>query len=251
MIKTIVIDDEIKSCEILEELLNMFDNGIQIVAKAHNITDAIHLIDTKKPNLVFLDIQMPTGTGFEILESIKYKNFNLVFVTAHDEYALKAFKYSATDYLLKPINIADLEACVKKIESKQPSDNLEEKINFLLDNYETLANGTPKKKIILPIDNKFQVFDITKLIRCNGLGNYTEFHFTDRPKIVTTKSLRNYEDLLLENGFFKIHRSHIINIQFIASYSKGLKPILILTNGDSIEISRDRKESFFELMGNL
>src|ERR1700761_4613218 len=139
MIKTILVDDELKSCEILEELLTMFDNSIQIIGKAHNLADAVDLIDTLKPELVFLDIQMPTGTGFEVLESIKHKNFNLVFITAHDEYAVKAFKYSATDYLLKPINIDELEACVQKIENKKPADNLEEKINFLLDNYETIA----------------------------------------------------------------------------------------------------------------
>ncbi len=241
--RTILIDDEITACENLEALLKLINAPVEIIAKIHDVETAIEKIDSLNPELIFLDIQLPTGTGFSILEKIKNKNQNVVFVTAYDEYAIKAFKYSAIDYLLKPINIQDLEDTINRVNSKIGKEDQSEKVNALIYN-----KSEKLKKLVINSEQGYIVIDVNKVIRAQSSGNYTEFYLEDGTKFISSKLLKNYDETLQFQGFFRVHRSHLININHVHSYTKGIKPTCTMSDGCVLEISREKKEQFFNFL---
>ena len=252
MINAVLIDDEVNSCEIIEELILLTNSKINVVGKAHTVKDAVELIDTQKPDLVFLDIQMPTGTGFEVLETIHHRDFKLVFITAHEEYAITAFKHSAIDYLLKPVLISDFKDTVARIQhyfdTISSSDNKaaeEQKIKNFLSN--------SKERLILPIGSGlgFKVVNINDIVRCQSDKNYTEFYFVNGEKIVSSKTMKAFESVFENLHFYRIHRSHIINLKHIVGLKKGAMATVQMSDGSDIEISREKKADFFDLIDKL
>ena len=208
--KALIIEDEQKSREMLSEILKKYYPQIAILGLAKNVAEAVELIEKTKPNLLFLDISMPDGTGFDVLEKTLGHKFDIIFTTATDKHALKAIKYSACDYLLKPIDLDELGTAIKRLEQKRslsiPSmDNLQ----FLIQNLKRADDNYTK--ITLPTGNAFEIVPVKDIIRCEADGSYTNFFLVSGKKLMVSASLKHYEDLLPENDFIRIHHHHLVN----------------------------------------
>jgi two-component system, LytTR family, response regulator len=241
--KALIIEDEQKSREMLADILkNKFPN-ITILGLAKNVAEGVELIKTLKPNLLFLDISMPDGTGFDVLEKVQGEKFDIIFTTATDKHALKAIKYSACDYLLKPIDIDDLKIAIDKIIEKKSSsmpnmDNLQ----FLIQNLKRVDDNY--NKITLPTGNAYEIIPIKDIIRCEADGSYTNFYIVGGKKLMVSASLKHYEDLLPENDFIRIHHHHLINMNHVVRFLKTDGGYAIMSDNTQLEISRRKKEAF-------
>ncbi|PWB26415.1 LytR/AlgR family response regulator transcription factor [Flavobacterium sp. HTF] len=242
MYKTIIIEDEHRIREALSIMLEMTAaDKIQVIAYAESVEEAVKLIDRLKPDLVFMDIMLKDGTGFDVLEQIAFNSFHLIFTTAYEQHAINAFKYSAIDYLLKPIDSEELKTAIDRIAllhervlEKQQLSELQ--LNLI---------KTPDR-IILPTQEAMYVVKLDQIIRCETSGSYTTFFLTDGRKIMVSKPLKNYEDLLEPPAFFRIHQSHLINLNCIVSYSR--EGMVQMNDKSSVPISRGKKDQFFKLM---
>jgi len=244
MIRTILIDDQKKSRRVLEQLLvNHFKEDIEIVGTAESAHEGIELINELKPDLLFLDVEMPYMSGFEMLQQLHDINFDIIFVTAHDHYAIKAIKFSALDYLLKPVDLDELRSAISKLlgKKKEPTANSQLDVFF-----QHLKNNQPTNKIALTTNSGMSFVEIGDIIRCEASSNYTVCHLTDGKKITTSHTLKNAEQLLYEFGFFRVHRSHLINMKHIKQFVKADFGTIIMDDGTEVEISRGAKEEFLK-----
>jgi two-component system LytT family response regulator len=248
MINAIIVDDEPKNVSILRSLLAEFCKNVNVVADASSAEEAFTAIEKVKPDVVFLDIEMPYGNAFDLLDKIKPVNFEIIFVTAFDEYTLKAFRYSAIDYLLKPVSIEDLKAAVEKATSRVNLKNLNVQLNNLLFNLQRNADA-PARIAITSLDGLTFV-PINEIARCEAKGNYTFIHTIDHQKHVCSKNIKTYEDMLPSSIFFRIHHSHIINLKLVKKYHKGRGGIVEMEDGTMIEVATRRKNEFLSLFGN-
>jgi len=247
MINAIIVDDEPKNRRILKGLLQDFCPGVKITDEASNAEEAIKVLENNNPDLVFLDIEMPYGNAFDLLDKVKPVDFEIIFVTAFDEYTLKAFRYSALDYLLKPVNIDDLKTAVEKAISKVNLKNINQQLNNLLFNLNKGSDAPAR--IAIHTQDGLTFVSISEIIRCEAKGNYTYIYTTDLQKHVTTKNIKAYEDLLPSNIFFRIHHSHIINVGFVKKYHKGRGGVVEMSDGTMIEVATRRKNEFLALFG--
>lgn len=246
MIKVILIDDEEDARFMLRNHLERnFKNEINVVSEANGVEKGIEIIKQFKPDLVFLDIQMGDGTGFDLLEQLPEKDFEVVFVTAYNQYALKAFKFSALGYLMKPIKTDELVQTVSTIfqHFNKFRLNAEKRLKVLIENY---GDDRKIKKIVIPSSKGFDVIAIENIIRLEGDRNYTNFITTDKSKISSSKTMAEYEGLLSEYGFFRIHQSTIVNLRYVKGYIKGDGGMAELVNGEQLQISRNRKNEFLK-----
>ncbi len=247
MINAVIVDDEPKNRRILKNLLKDFCPGVKVINEASSAEEAFNVLQEMKPDLVFLDIEMPYGNAFDLLDKIKPVDFEIIFVTAFDEYTLRAFRYSALDYLLKPVNIEDLKTAVEKATSKVNLKNINLQLNNLLFN---LQKGTDSPARIAINSQKGLTFvSINDIIRCEAKGNYTYIYTTDLQKHVSTKNIKAYEDMLPPNIFFRIHHSHVINLGFVKKYHKGRGGVVEMNDGTMIEVATRRKNEFLALFG--
>lgn len=242
MYKTIIIEDEPKIREALFLMLqSVASDKINIVGVAENVSHAINLIDTLKPNLIFMDIQLKDGTGFDVLDQIGHHNFYLIFTTAYQEHAIRAFKYSAIDFLLKPIDTTDLKKAIDQISVKQSIFANDEQFQLLKNNF----TKTPDR-ISLPTREGIHIIKLDDIVRCETSGSYTTFHLADKRKIMVSKQLKSYEDLLFPPQFFRIHQSHLINMDFVDTYMK--EGIVKLKDKTELPIAQRKKEAFLVLI---
>lgn len=249
MIRAIIIDDEETNRETLNELIVLHCPQVEILAKCDSAAAAYKAIQQYEPDLLFLDIEMPGESGFDLLEKTKKHSLDVIFITAHGHYALKAIKFSALDYLLKPINTAELKEAIKKVvEKKNAVKNDGENINVLLQN----LNGKEQfNKIAIP-DIKGSTFvTIEDILRFQGEGSYTAVYLKNGERLISTKTLKEYEMLLRDTLFLRIHHSHIINLRHVKRFSKELGGYIIMTDNSEVEISRRRKQSFLELLAQV
>lgn len=245
MIKCVIIDDEADAIFMLKNILEKnFKDEITIVDVAENIKDGIQIINKQKPEVVFLDIRMREGTGFELLKQIKTKNFEVIFITAYDQYAVKAFQFSAMGYLMKPIKIQDLKNTISnlKLHFSKQKNNIEKRLKVLVENYD---DGNIKKLVVSNIDG-FRVIPINNIIRLEGDRNYTNFILIDHKKITSSKTLGEYENLLTDFGFYRIHQSSLINLKHVVGYLKGDGGMVEMTDGCQVAVSRNRKADFIK-----
>jgi len=249
MIRTIIIEDEVKARETLANMLGMYCPSVQIIDQADCVEKGIKSIEYHDPELVFLDIQMPDGTGFDLLKKLKTPNFKLVFITAFEEYAIKAFKFSAIDYLLKPIDPEDLVETITKIEHIIEHENNQIKLKALLENIETISSEV--KKIVLKTSESIHIVKVKDIVRCESSSNYTQFFFNDGKKILVSKTLKEFDELLSGYGFFRVHQSHLVNTQYIQSFEKGEGGFLVMTDNSKIPVSFRKKESLLKLFDKL
>ncbi len=247
MINAILIDDELLLLSGLQILLKQLCPQINVLATCTSVEDAKNKIMLLKPQLLFLDINMPGKTGFDLLNEIDTENIEIIFITAHNSYALQAFKYSAIGYILKPVDDDELvEAvikAVKKIEDSQWKNGLD---SFM---HNIKATTKPQEmKLCLPSVTGFQVIEIKDIIVCIAEGAYTNFILTENKKIMASRPLLDYEQLLEDNSFIRVHKSNLINVNHVKQYLRGEGGSVILSNGMEIEVSRRKKEHFIEMM---
>jgi two-component system LytT family response regulator len=247
MITTIIVDDEPKGRLALRQKLTNYCSKVKVLAEAANGKEALTLIQKYQPQLVFLDIEMPVMNGFEMLNAISERNFHIIFTTAYDQYAIKAIKYAAFDYLLKPIDIEELRTAVSKIETVV-NINLGKQVNLMLENLQQSKRNF--NKLAIPTLEGLYFFDISTIIYMEANSNYTTFYFTDNSKITASKTLKEIEEFLPEENFFRGHHSLIINLQYIRKYIKGEGIAQVeMTNGTILEISRRKRDELMKLMG--
>lgn len=248
MIKTIIIDDESKGRTILKTLLEKYCRNVEVLELADSAENGIIAIKKHKPDLIFLDIEMPHENGFDMLKKLDLIDFEVIFVTAFDHYAVKAFKFSATDYLLKPIDAEELITAVSRVESKIQKKP-QEKMEVLFNNLRSFQN--PYNKIGIPTRDGIIFIPINEVIRCESEINYTRFYLQKGEKMLASKTLKEFEELLTEYNFFRVHKSHLINLHHIKRYVKGEGGTVILSDNSEVEVSRRNKEQFLKRLGNL
>lgn len=249
MIKAVIVEDEDNSRELLQSLVTKHCAGVEVVASAANVKEGVEAINKHNPDLIFLDISMPDGTGFDLLEKISPVKSDIIFTTATDKYAIKAIKYSALDYLLKPIDAEELKSAVNKLIDKKSKGNTVENLAHLLQN---LKQGNDSyQKITLPTTNAYEIVYIKDIIRCEADGSYTAFHLTEKRKLLASASLKHYEDLLPTSQFLRIHHHHLINISHVIRYLKTDGGYAVMSDGSQLEISRRKKEDFLAMLNKI
>lgn len=243
--KALIIEDEKKSREMLESLIKKNFTELLIVGLGKNVAEGVDLIKSLQPDLVFLDISMPDGTGFDVLEKVQGLKFEIIFTTATDKHALKAIKYSACDYLLKPIDIDELKLAVEKVLSKK-SQNMPsmENLQFLIQNLKRADDNY--NKITLPTGNAYEIVNIKDIIRCEADTSYTIFYLVGGKKLMVSASLKHYEDLLPSKDFIRIHHHHLINMNHVVRFLKTDGGYAIMSDNSQLEISRRKKDAFLE-----
>lgn len=246
-INAILIDDEERARNTLSSLLLNYCPEISILATCSNVPDGVLAINKHKPDVIFLDIEMPDYNGFELLGFFREIDFDIIFVTAYSEYAVKAFEISAVDYILKPIDIDQLKNSVEKLKQKKLHSQMQEQIELLKESY----RGDDIRKIALSMSNGLTFVEVSDIVLLEADGAYTTFYLKDGQKILVSKKLKFYEDILSNRSyFFRTHRSYFINVNFIKTYSRGENAIL-MENDFSVTISRDRKQEFETLLKDL
>jgi two-component system LytT family response regulator len=245
MINAIIIDDERNALEVLEMQLNQFCTDVQVVAACDGGEKGIAAIKKHNPDLVFLDIEMPHKNGFDVLQETKSYQYQVIFTTAYDQFAIKAFKYSAIDYLLKPVDIIELQAAVAKVKTKDQPEDLQEKLNALLARFQPPVQRLTDK-IALPVGDAMQFMQPDEIIRCESDSNYTHIILANGKQITLAKTLKEVEENINGAPFFRIHQSHLVNMNHISKYIKGENAYVVMKDGTQIGISRNKKEAFLE-----
>jgi len=249
MIKAIIIDDEKKSREALFHLLQRYCPNVSVLDEADGCVKGIKVIKKHKPDVVFLDIQMPDGSGFKLLEEVGEINFEIVFTTAFDQYAIKAIKYSALDYLLKPIIPDDLKSAVKKLEKNADTSHTKTNVNILLENNKSKNNDL--KKIVLSTIEGLYVVEVKNIIRCESDGCYTRFILLEGKTIMVSKTLKDIEELLEEFNFIRPHKSHLINLTHVKTVNKIDGGTIVMSDASHVPVSRRRRELVVDFIHHL
>lgn len=243
-IKSIIVDDEKHGRENLEGILKQYYHEVEIVGNADSVDAAVLLIQKHNPDLVFLDIEMPKANGFQLLERFKDFRFEVIFVTAYDNYAIKAIRFSAADYILKPINLNDLQIAVSKVAERILQKQENQRMKQLVYNISQPQNP----RIGLPSGDRIEFVEVHKIIRCQGEGNYSHIWFEGNKHLLVAKTLVEFEDLLQEYSFFRVHKTHLVNMKHVVAWLKTDGGILQLSNGDIVAVSRRRKDEVLKIL---
>jgi two-component system LytT family response regulator len=248
-VSCIIVDDEIQNQVVLERMIDRFCPTVEVMGSASSVNEAISMIDLKNPDIVFLDIEMPEENGFRLLERIKNPQFSVIFTTAHAEYALKAIKYAAMDYLLKPINLTELKIGIEKVIDKlgtKGNSNLDfqTKVQVLKDNRKD--NSIDFEKIALPTKDGIAMFALDEIIWCQAQKGQTLFHMKDGTHVLVSELLKEYEALLPEFRFCRIHKSHIVNLSHVDKYINGSGGSVIMSDLTELEVAVRRKKEILD-----
>lgn len=246
MLNCVIIDDEPDSVKTLDSLIREYCPNVNPTGNACSVEDALPLIDIHRPDLVFLDIELQDGTGFDILEKTRYRPFEVIFVTAFNQYAIKAFKHSATDYLLKPIDIDELKEAVIRV-SRRKSEKSVGNFSILLDN---LKSGSPRK-LAIPTSQGFEYILVDNIVHIEAERSYCHIYLLDKRKIMVSKCMNDYQQILDERKFFRTHNSHLINLQHVKMYVKRDGGHVEMTDGSIVPLSRRKKDYFIEVMNSF
>jgi two-component system, LytTR family, response regulator len=242
MIRTVLVDDEIDSIRVLQKLLESFCPQVAIVGMASGVETALQVIREMHPDLVFLDIEMAQGNAFDLLNQLQPLPFQVIFVTAFDNYAVRAFKYSAIDYLLKPVDIDDLRNAVARVEDRPMEKDLSEKMRTLLEHVGSLQIS--QQKMAIPTISGLLFVAVQDILRFEAKGSYTNIYLANTDMVMATKTIKEYEEALPESIFYRIHNSHIINLSRIKEYQKGRGGAVVMEDGTIIEVASRRREEF-------
>lgn len=238
MIKSVIVDDEENGRSNLKEVLKRYCPDVFILSEAASAQEGALIVTQKQPDLVFLDIEMPGGSGFEMLRLLKSREFEVIFITAYDQYGIQAIKFSAIDYILKPINYLDLIEAVNKVQKRLFEKKGNKRLLNLVQNMESAQND---KRLALPTQNSVEFIEVNSIIRCQADNNYTEFHLLGDRKLLVCKTLKEYEEILTDFGFFRPHQSHLINMRYLMSYIKSDGGTLVMRDEVHIPVSRFKK----------
>ena len=247
-LKSVIVEDEKNSRESLKNIIEEFIDGVEVVGMAASVEEGISVIEEVQPDLVFLDIELQTATGFDLLDRIENRNFEVIFTTAFEQYALKAIKISSLDYLLKPIDIDELQLAVNKYKHKPKEGDMEKKVQLLLNQ---INNDDTPNKICLSTSDGFEFVDTENIVLCEANGSYTNFILKEGKQILVSKNLKEYENLLAGNRFMRVHNSFLINLKEVKKYVKSDGGYIIMNNAKEISISPRRKDEFMQKMSAL
>lgn len=249
MYRAIIIDDEAKARRVLHELITEHCPQIEIVAEAEDVPSAVKAIQLNKPDIVFSDIDMPNYDGFQLLDFVDKADFELIYCTAHNDFALKAFEVSAIDYLVKPIQVSLLiKAAEKAMRLRDATSSITQRLDTLKEN----LRGTTLKKIALPVSDGLHFVELAEIIYLEADGAYTHVVLKDNKKILISKKLKEFESMLSGNkNFFRIHRSYLINTDSIKQYVRSDGGYLLMSNNDTIPVARERKDDFQQLVEQI
>lgn len=243
MIRAILVDDEPKSIKTVQKLLAKHCPEVELLATAEDVPTAYELLLTHKPDLVFLDVEMPKQDGFSLLEKFDHPPFDVIFITGYDRYALKAIKYAALDYLIKPVMPAELQEALQRRQARiDQQQSSHEQVKQLLEN---LKSNEPRK-LAIPDQKGISFVAVADLVHLEADGNYTRIYLCDAQRIVSTRTLKELEALLPEKQFFRVHHSHLINLSHVKRFEKEDGGYLLMQNGQQVEVSRRRKSELLE-----
>lgn len=242
MIRTIIIDDEPNNVASLQKLLDEYCPQISVQGTAENPEAGIELIKRIEPDLVFLDIEMPYGNAFDMLDKLKPVSFSVIFVTGFNNYAITAIKYSALDYLLKPVNIEELKAACQKAIENNEKRSLQLRIDILMENLQKKEANV--KKIAIQTNESMVFRNVDDIIRLEASSNYTVVYFSNKEKVIATRILKEFESLLPAEQFCRVHHSHIINLNYVKRYFKGMGGQIEMEDGSVIDVSVRKKDEF-------
>lgn len=245
--KAILIDDELHNLTNLQVLLNTYCPQVEVCALAQSAEQGKIAVKTYLPDLIFLDIQMPEQDGFAFLGSLDYYNFEVIFVTAYDQYAIQAMRFSAVDYLLKPINIKELVEAVNRAFKQNQLKSQHKQIEYLMDWFK-VQSQKEEQRIALSTVEETRFAKVSEITRCESSNNYTTFFLSDNSKLLVSKPIYEYDELLSNYGFIRCHQSHLVNKAYIKSWLKEYGDFLLLNDGMQIPISRGKKQMMKEAL---
>ncbi len=237
--KVVIVDDEAKARAALRQLLDAYCNDYEVIAEASGVEEGVETIRRTHPDIVFLDVQMQDGSGFDLLSKFQRIDFNVIFASAYDKFAIRAFKFSAIDFLQKPIEPDQLMQACRKASQQMEISEISSKLEVLMSNRKSF------EKIALPTLDGFIFINIKDIVRCEAESNYTRFFLQNRRDILVSKTLREFDEMLSPFGFFRVHKSHLINLAYLREYLRG-DGAVIMEDGAEIIISRRRKDDFLE-----
>ena len=243
-LRAVVVEDELASRETLKNYIAKYCDGVEVVGEGANVEEGLAAIEKHSPDLVFLDVEMPFGNAFDLLEKVKDITFETIFVTAYSHYAIKALNYSASYYVLKPIDIDELVNAVEKVKENRAKGENNIHTKVLVENIKAVSDQN--KKVVLPVLDGFEIVEVKDIIRCQGNDNFTDFHLMDGSKKVICRTLKFYEEVLNDFGFMRIHRSHLINLNYVTAYKKGKGGYVTMKDGSSVDVSPTKKKEFVE-----
>lgn len=244
MYKTIIVDDEPKNMRILKKLLQDYCPQISIISEAGDVNAAHKIITELNPEIVLLDIEMPYGNAFDLLDKLMPVKFEVIFITAYNNYSIKAFRYSAVDYLLKPVDIRELQDATQKAINRITANRINEHVSLLLSNLKDNANSNPK--IAVPTPEGYVFVHIEDIIRCESNGAYTYIYTVKKERVVASKNIKEYEEILPKTNFFRIHNSHLVNLNRILRYNKGRGGTVTMEDGTELEVASRRRTEFLD-----
>lgn len=245
MIKTILIDDEASFRHVLADMIRQFTPDLEVVAQAGSVKEAAEAIQLLKPQLLFLDVHLTDGTGFDLLQRIGYRDLRVIFTTAHDSYAITAFRFNAIDYILKPVDLQQFLEAVQKVRN-QPLLSADKNERYFIS-----AANAERKKIALPSHEGITLVNIESIIRCESDGSYTTFVLMGGQKITVSRAMKEYDELLTPKGFFRVHQSHLVNLNQIRQFLREDGGTLIMSDSSRIEVSRRRKDLLVQAIQSL
>ncbi|MEP1488630.1 MAG: LytTR family DNA-binding domain-containing protein [Algibacter sp.] len=248
IIKSVIIDDEVHNQENLKRLVEKNCSNIKVVGVASSAEDGLELILKHQPDLVFLDIEMPSKNGFEMLESMTHINFEVIFVTAYNQYVLQAIKSCALDYLMKPVAIPELKDAISRVSQVVTKKRENQKLKVLVGN---LKNINQPQKIALPTAEELHFVSINEIIRCKGENNYTKFYLSNGNSILVSRTLKEWDDLLSSQEFIRTHQSHLINSIHVKSYVKKDGGYILMNDGSMVSVSKHKKEYTLNRLASL
>lgn len=248
MVKAVIIDDEKNGRDIVKQYLSFYCDDIDVIGEANSVESGYELLTTQTPDIVFLDIQMQDGTGFNLLEKLPQRNFKVIFVTAYDQFALKAIKFSASDYILKPVEPDEFVDAVERVKSELEKQNQakDNRIDELL----SISKKNDFTKVGLPTSEGIQFVKVDDIVRCEADGPYTQVFMTTGERVMVSKNLKIYEELFANNNFLRVHKSHLINTSYIDKYMNGGGDggSVAMADGSVVEVSRRKKEELLSML---
>jgi len=242
-LKALVVDDEAPLRDVLKSLISKLHAGVDVIGEASSVSEAFDLIVSKKPDLVFLDVEIEGGTGFDLLAKFDSVDFKTIFITAHNEHAIRAFRFSAVDYLLKPIDPAELNQAIAKAKESIKSEVDRLSLKLLL---ETSAGDRLPKRVLLKDHESIHLIETDEVVRCEAEGNYTRFYLANGKLLLISRTLKEFDSLFSSDQFFRAHQSHLINLKYFSRLDKANGGSIILKDGSTLPVATRKKEHLME-----
>ena len=246
--RIVLVDDDPSVRENLKTLLSIYAKDCEVIAEANGVKSGIECLEQNKPDLLLLDVEMQDGTGFDLLSIYGKLDFNVVFVTGHDAYAIKAFKYSAIDYILKPVDPEELKSAIEKAKNSPNVDEQNLTVSNLVENKE---KADLEKKVVLKDTETVYLVSIREIIRCESEANYTKFYLLDGRKLTISKTLKEYDQLFENQSFFRAHQSHLVNLMHFDRYEKREGGTLVMKDGSTLPVAVRKKEALMKALEKL